>query len=100
MSKKNGNGHKPKFSLPVAVILGFMPLIGQIVNAVKTAGFQGLRDVVPMIVPYDPQTRRISFSWLPYGLYPIIAGILVHKFAGMVGINRTLSRIGLPWVRI
>jgi len=106
-TKKRGvsnmkRGHRRnKITLPVAVILGFMPLTAAAINDIQAGGFQGLRNTVSAIVPYDVNTRKVTFAYLHKGLWPIIAGFLVHKFVGGgLGLNRALSSMGLPWVRI
>jgi hypothetical protein len=34
------------------------------------------------------------------GLFPVLLGAVVHKIAGMLGINRAIGRSGIPVVRI
>lgn len=100
MSKYRTHRSK-KITLPLAVILGFMPLVAKGVSDVQAGGFGGLANTVPAIIPYDPATRSFTMSQLHMGLWPILAGFLVHKFiGGAFGVNRALSRMGLPWVRI
>jgi nitrate reductase NapE component len=99
MSKRTGRRNGVK--LPVAIILGFMPLAGKMISDVRSGGFSALGSSVSAIVPYDPVSRRVTFANLGLGLWPIIAGILVHKIVGgYFGINRALGNMGLPWVRI
>lgn len=100
MSRK-GIHRKKRFTVPVAVILGFMPLVGKAVSDVQAGGWSNLRATVPALIPYDPVNRRIDFSQMGLGTYPIIAGILAHKIiGGILGVNRVLSRAGVPWIRI
>lgn len=99
--RKKASRRRNGIKLPVAVILGFMPLVAKATNDVQTGGFQGLRNTVSALVPYDVNTRRVTFEYLHMGLWPIVAGFLVHKIVGgYFGLNRALGNMGLPWVRI
>jgi hypothetical protein len=85
----------------LAVILGFTPLMAKGISDVRSGGFQGLKNTVPALIPYNPSTGRMDFSQLHWGLWPALAGILVHKIVGgYLGMNRVLGRMGLPFVRI
>jgi hypothetical protein len=61
----------------------------------------GLKESVSSLVPWNPNSGKIQFNNLGYGLLPIVAGIFVHKIiGGGLGINRVLSSSGIPWIRI
>lgn len=53
---------------------------------------------------YTGWTGNPARSWEPaylkYGLAPLVAGVVLHKVAGKVGINRMLATAGVPFVRI
>jgi len=34
------------------------------------------------------------------GLMPLAVGVLVHKVAGRLGINRAIASTGIPFIRI
>jgi len=89
-----------KMTLPVSVLLGFMPLVTRGVQLYQVGGIQALPQLSSSLVPYDFQTRRVSFANLGSGLYPIIAGLVVHKLAGALGINRALSAARIPFIRL
>lgn len=99
MSKRKGT----KFTLPVAAILGFAPLAYWAKTDFKSEGLNGLRKTAETIIPFDISgTHGGGFMAhkLQYGLYPIIGGLFVHKLAGMLGVNRMLSRAGIPFIRL
>lgn len=100
-SRGRANGPK-RMTVPVAVALGFAPLLGNVYTEVKTNGWaNGLRNSVTTLVPYDFSLRKLDFSKLGSGLYPIIAGLAVHKLIGsMLGVNRALARSGIPYIRL
>jgi len=97
---RRGGYHKPKFTLPLAVVIGGMPLIAKGINDVRAGGIGGLQNTVSAIIPYNVAAKKVDFSGLNQGLYPLIAGVIIHKLAGMIGINRMLSRSGIPFVRV
>lgn len=87
--------------IPVAVALGFVPLVSRGIALYQAQGFQGLQHLPSSLVPYDMVNRRVSFANLGTGLYPIIAGLLVHKFiGGGLGVNRALAAARIPWLRV
>jgi hypothetical protein len=97
--KKGFRSHKT--TIPVAVVLGFVPLATSAFNAVKAGGVANLNSITPTLVPYNFQTRKIDFTRLGEGLYPIIAGLFVHKVVGgALGVNRALAAARIPWLRI
>lgn len=100
---RRGNNHKRGgFTLPVAAILGFVPLASNVIDQVRYNGMPGVRDYVPRtLIPYDFVSKRWTTAYLGWGLYPIIGGMLVHKFiGGSLGINRMLARARVPFLRL
>jgi len=97
MARRRNGG----ITIPVAVALGFAPLAVRGFSLVKQGGFANLSKLSSSIIPYDNAARRVSFADLSYGLYPIIAGLMVHKFiGGGLGLNRMLAGAKIPWLRI
>jgi len=98
MSRSRG---RSKLTLPMAVILGFVPLTTRGIQLVQAGGLAGLQALPSSLIPYDFQARRITFSNLGTGLYPILAGLAVHKFVGgMLGVNRALASSRIPFIRL
>jgi hypothetical protein len=77
-----------------------MPLVGKAIGDVQAGGVQGLRNTVSAIIPYDPATRKFTMANLGLGLWPIIGGLIVHKVAGMLGVNRAIASMGIPVFRV
>lgn len=46
--------------------------------------------------------RLMSWKWerLKIGLFPLLGGIVAHKVATKLGVNRALSSAGVPWIRM
>lgn len=92
---------RAKFTLPVAVIAGFLPGVSSALTALQTYGFNGLSVQVSRdYLGYDPQSK----GWYPRlmwgGTAPLAIGLIVHKVASMLGVNRALGRAGIPFIRI
>ena len=99
MAKKTKKRGK-SFTLPLAVLAGLGPGIGQLWKA-KDYGFQQVFNVAARdYIGYDADTNKMTGAYLGYGLLPLVAGFLVHVVAGKVGINRALGRAGIPILRI
>ncbi len=105
MAKKTRRSRgKQGFTVPLAVVAGFAPLALGEFGAVKralegdTAG--AAQQAVIYATGYNLDTK--SFHWPTFaGSYgPILAGMVVHKLAGRMGINRALANAGVPFVRI
>jgi len=98
-SKKRGYSPR-KMTLPLAVLMGFVPLVGLGISTVKTQGWQGLSGLSSALIPFDTGTGRWTTANLKYGAFPIIAGLLTHKLAGMLGVNRALAAARVPFLRV
>lgn len=76
------------------------------VKFVENASNHGLHDATQVLVKdftgYQPDPRYDAFKFnrMKEGLLPVMVGILVHKLAGRLGINRALGRAGVPIIRI
>lgn len=93
-----------KFTLPVAVVAGFAPLGLGLFGAAKRAAAGDLagasQEVVIRTTGYNTDTK--SFHWPTFvGSYgPIVAGVIVHKIANRLGVNRALANARVPFLRI
>jgi len=89
-------------TVPVAVLAGFAPLAvntwaGYQNGGVSEAGRRALKG----LSGFDYINGELSPSYaLRWGMGPIIGGLLVHKLAGRLGINRMLARSGVPFLRV
>lgn len=93
-----GARSRPKLTIPMAVVAGFVPTItgvwsrrsdGNAVADYLKAGWTGL----------GPD-NRFNLANFRVGLLPVVAGFIVHMFAGKLGINRAIARAGIPFIRI
>jgi hypothetical protein len=94
-------GYRRKPKIPVAVVLGFLPLVATAVSDVQAGGFQGLRNTATCVIPYSPANKKFTTARLHLGLYPMVAGFLVHKIVGgWLGVNRAIAAAGVPMIRL
>jgi len=92
--------HKRSFTLPLAVLAGLAPGLGQLWKA-KSYGFNHVANVACRnYVGYDPDSGKMTGAYLGYGILPMVAGFLVHTLAGKIGINRAFGRAGIPVLRL
>ena len=90
-----------KMTIPVAVIGGVagMPAMSLIIGDVKAGNW----DLIPRHMgEIAGVTSTGTFSWplAQKNMMPLIAGALVHKAAGIVGINRMLGKAKIPFLRV
>lgn len=98
---RNGGRRRSGMTLPLAVVLGFVPLGARAVGLVQAGGVAGLQALPSSLIPYDFASRRITFANLGTGLYPILAGVITHKVVGSwFGVNRMLAASRIPFLRI
>jgi len=90
-----------KFTLPVAVLAGFAPLAYTTYRSYSEKGLDGASQaLVAYTTGYSRWENTWKFDYLLKGMGPVVAGIMVHKLAGRLGINRALSRARVPLLRI
>lgn len=102
--RKARRAHRSKggFTLPVAVLAGFMPMTGYALRAYGNGGFNAAGDaIIESLTGYSPAVRQFHPDKLMMGTGSIVAGLLVHKIiGGRMGVNRALSGAGVPFLRI
>jgi len=90
-----------KFTLPVAVVCGMMPRASSAARGWGNDGLRGLaKGTTYAMTGYDYYAHTFNPSFMWNGTYPIALGILIHKVAGMLGVNRALGRARIPFIRI
>lgn len=101
-AKPKRNRRKAHMTIPLAVIGGFAPLVVNTVGGYRNGGMtEASRRVLKGLSGYDYRNGQWSPSYaMAWGLGPIVGGMLVHKLAGRLGINRMLAQAGIPLVRI
>lgn len=94
-------GRRGGFTIPLAVLAGFGPMTADVIHGYQTGGIKSAaNDLLANVSGYDARSKSWSFSLLARGMGPVLAGFLVHKMAGKLGVNRALAKAGVPWVRI
>ena len=100
MARSKKHHSKKGFTLPLAVVAGFAPLA---INTYNVSGGGPARMgwmVTQAITGYDTDTRKFWMGNLNKGLIPIAIGVIVHKIAGKLGINRAIAGAGIPFIRV
>lgn len=91
-----------KTTIPLAVVAGFGPLIADTITVAKQNGVAQIPHALAWhlagVNTWD--NNRFDFNRLVMGWTPILAGIVVHKFANKLGVNRAIANMGIPLLRI
>lgn len=100
-AKKAKHRSKAGMTLPVAVLAGFAPLAGAAIAGYQYNGFQGVMKRVALgTTGFNTEDGK----WYPMEavkvLGPIVGGVVVHKLASRLGINRALASAGVPFLRV
>lgn len=108
-SKKRGGSmakttkrRRKQFILPVAAILGFVPLFARSWTYFRASGIEAAaREATSITTGFDTLSGKWNAGNLRYGLLPLVLGIMVHKFVGgSLGINRALGAARVPIIRL
>lgn len=93
---------KAGLTVPLAVIGGLVPMATDIMAAYKAGGAQCAVEHVSMCTTgYDPSDGKVKLGFAMQKLYgPLFLGMMVHKLAGRLGVNRMLSGAGVPLLRV
>lgn len=99
--RKARRHHRAGMTVPVAVLAGFGPLLMAGMEGYQYNGFSGVTKRLTLgLTGYNTEDHK----WYPGEVLkvaaPIVGGILVHKLAGRLGINRALGRAGVPFLRV
>lgn len=95
--------HKKKFTLPLAIVLGFAPAVVDVIDNVPGFGIPGsILHTGAGLMGYDTVGKRYAGlnQAKAAGLYPLLLGFGVHWAASKFGINRMIARAGIPLIRI
>lgn len=101
MAKAKAYRKRAGLTVPVAVVAGFTPLVARAITGYQGNGIVGLGDgVLSGLTGYSTFDRKWHSDIMMQNLGPIIAGFGVHWLAGRLGINRTIARARIPFIRI
>lgn len=94
--------HRKQFTIPMAVIGGFAPIMVKGLKGYQSGGATGLlQEVTAYSTGYHIALKQWQPKLLIEGMTPVIVGGLVHKFiGGKLGINRMLANAGVPVLRL
>lgn len=99
-ARRKGRHHRPRMTLSLAVLAGLAPTAIYAIDGFRQGGVtEGGARVIARMTGYSITERKwkldeILAFWLPLG-----AGIIVHKLANRLGINRMIGR-AIPVLRI
>jgi hypothetical protein len=92
--------HK-KPTVSMAILGGFSVPVIQAVKVYQYAGpVNAFSNFTQNMTGFVPTTGKFNAGYMKQGLLPVCAGVLVHKVAGMLGINRMIAQAGIPLFRI
>lgn len=89
-------------TIPIAVVAGLIPAGSTLMSAYQQAGLPAVMQHASMMTTgYDPTDGRIKIGYAVQKLYgPLAIGFIAHTLATKLGVNRMLSRAGVPLIRI
>lgn len=88
-----------KLTIPLAIVGGLTPVVVGVYNR-RSSGAEMAAYLQKGFTGVDPSTGSFNLANLRLGMVPVLSGVLVHKLAGMLGVNRAIGRTGLPFIRI
>jgi len=93
------------FTVPLAVVAGFVPAGLDIGHAAKDYGILAGLDHLSLCTTGITTKPDGHTEWHPsYAIQrlwlPLLAGVLVHKLASKLGVNRMLGQVGVPFLRV
>lgn len=93
---------RANFRIPVALVAGFVPPVIITAAVTKRHGLKwGLIVLFAILTGWDIIGGRWEPRLMKFGLLPIALGLGIHYYLGQRGgINRKLSRIGIPILRV
>lgn len=100
--KKNKRRRKNSFTIPLAPVIGTMPLFVNAIPPLVTGDVStAIRQLAWDTLGYNLTTNKFDIMKLGTNMLPVIAGALIHKYVGgKLGVNRTLAQAGVPVIRI
>lgn len=98
---KKKTHRRKKFTLALGIVAGFAPGVMHVATAFQQAGpAWALNKASVVYLGYDPNSGQFNPGWMKWGTYPLIGGLILHKVASMLGVNRMLAQAGVPIIRL
>ncbi|GAH95283.1 unnamed protein product [marine sediment metagenome] len=92
---------KNSFTLPLGIVVPMAHIGLHNLEIIKQFGFKTGMEQLMRWFGADIRKKEIfSTEHLQWGLYPFAIGVGVHYAARRLGVNRALSRAGIPFIRI
>ena len=94
---------KKQFTIPLAIVFGFMPAAMDVKNNAASLGWAGsLAHTGAGLIGYDTVSNKyVGWRQASAAGAPAIAvGFGVHVVASKLGLNRMLANAGIPFIRI
>lgn len=97
--------HKKKFTIPLAIVAGFIPAVMDVKNVHDGQGMSypvSIMHTGAGLIGYDTFGKKyVGWSQASAaGLPSILLGFGAHWAAQKFGINRMIARAGIPLIRI
>jgi hypothetical protein len=88
-------------TVPIAPIAGILgaPGVGYAINAAIAGNYTEVMKNLQSLAGINGN-GQFDFNLLKINMTPIVAGMLVHKVASKIGINRTLAAAKVPFLRV
>jgi len=99
---KKGYRRKKRFTIP----LGIYAPLGYTVarRGYELAGGVPIDTILDRTLyeysGYSFEFKNWKFDRMKLGAIPLVAGLMAHKVAGKLGLNRMLANAGIPYIRI
>jgi len=101
--KNSGRGRSNRFAVPLAPIIGAVPITTLMVKQLQREGIpmtdraSGAANLfIGAMTGVDIQQRSFDPRFLFAGLVPLVGGMFVHRVANATGFNRQLARMRVP----
>jgi len=92
---------RAKRTIPVAPILGLVAgLVGPVKAVISGNWEAGMEQAVENYTGYNIPSMSWSFNGLKRGLVPLLAGMIAHKAANALGVNRAFTNLPSPLDRL
>jgi len=102
-AKKKVHRRKKQVTIPLAVVAGFMPATFRLSSDLTEVGTvkSFARVASRIFTGFDPGVPgKWEFRPMMQGTVPVLFGFLASRVATMVGVNRVIGRMGIPFLRI